>query len=79
MLSIVNLSFVNTHKSAAIFIDLRAISIAVRPSISSKAFAADYAYRPPEPIATTPSSISIQLPDPSSKTVRSGSETIKSA
>ena len=39
--SIVKLSFVYRQSSDAIFIDFRAISIAVKPSISSKAFAAD--------------------------------------
>lgn len=59
--------------------DFRAMSIAESPSMSNKAFAADCAYNPPDPIAHTPSSISMQFPYPSSKTVMSASETIMSA
>lgn len=40
-LSIVNLSFVYTQSSDAIFMDLRAISIAFNVSMSNRAFAAD--------------------------------------
>ena len=67
------------HKSAAIFIDLSAIYSAFSTSLSIIAFAALWAYRPPDPIAITPSSISMQFPDPSTKTVISGSLTSKSA
>ena len=59
--------------------DLWAISSAESKSLSNMPLAADCAYKPPEPIAITPSSISIQFPEPSTSTVISGSLTTISA